>query len=82
MRAIDKLFSLYGESPTRVARAVGISKQLASQWKTRGLIPPSMSAVVQTVTGGQVPEVMILREHQVNAQMRRARKRERSTHAS
>jgi hypothetical protein len=72
---IEKLFNLYGNSPTRVGRAVGVSKQLASQWKRRGLIPPSMAAVVQAATGGQIPEIHIVREHQVHVQMRRTKRR-------
>lgn len=67
MRSAARLFEIFGNSPTNVGRAIGVSKQVALHWKVRGYIPVAYAAKVETVTSGLITQAAIVFEHQMRA---------------
>lgn len=75
MRTVERLFEMFDGSPTRVAKACGVTKQRAAHWLKRGRVPAELSGVVEAATGGRISEVEILRELQLEALEKAERKR-------
>lgn len=65
--AVEMLFGLYGDSPSRVAQVVGETKQCVSGWRKRGRIPVAQAQKIEAVTAGRVSQAQIVREHQMAA---------------
>jgi hypothetical protein len=58
MKPIEQLLSMYG-SPTKVGRALGVSRQVVENWVKSGYIPYERATQVHKKTGGAIKNKQI-----------------------
>jgi hypothetical protein len=58
---LDQVVAHFG-SKSRLARAVGTTRQAINGWRARGVVPPSKAIRIEMITGGKFKALDLTRQ--------------------